>query len=1011
MKPRYIFLLLLLLAAGACPAYYFGQNKVNLVPEEWSTLETMHFDIYFPRGEDEFGRVVALMAEETYYTLKDQLTFPIGSRIPVMFYSSKTSFQSTNIIYPLLTEGVGGFTESLRNRVAIPFDGSYSDLELLLAHELTHAYTNALEDGVTNALASMRPTSFPFWFSEGLPEYLSIGGQSDYNNMFILDMVVNDNLPPLENLGGYFAYRLGESFLGYLASSYGKDKVTEFYYTLRSVNSLDNATKKVFGLEFKDLQSRWRYQLKRDFFPLVQAQTIPVEGMEKRSDSEKKGAYLNLTPRFSPDGSRYVWFSSADARFSVWMGSLHGLSEPRRILKGEATGKIEEFYYFRSNLSWFPDNSRVAFAAKTANGDRIHILDVDRRKIVRSIAPAGMSAIYEVDVAPDGLSLVFAGQQGMRCDLFLLDLASENITRLTDDLYNDLQPRFTPDGTSVVFASERSRDPESKRQGLFADLVSDIFSLNLADGQLTQHTFEQRDCSFPLVDAAGANLYYINSAGGVSNLFALDLKSGGQARVTNVLSGVYSADLSPDGRKLLLANYFDGAWDIYFKDRSLDTLNFAAYPPAKSVTLEDRLLANLDLGELDLFGKRERVRPRRVNPASGFATRDPFLNEFPSFSYTAEDSLLLGQDFSYDDRPQTKNKPPVLRPYRAKFSLDSLWGGLAYSPAVGTIGYVELSMSDMMGDHGIGINAGVAGKLEESNLTLTYLYLKQRMDYGFGVYNLNDEYFINQTVPGPNNDIWFRYRERQTGAYFLLRYPFSRFFRVEFDNMIYQRGGYLSTLTTDPDGNEEWGEETDVGQDLVYSPGLRLVHDNALYGSTGPLLGWRLYYDLNTTLSDGKVDYVTNYLDWRSYTLFSKRYSFALRGIAGISTGQNPQRFPLGGYYGIRAYGDNLSGYKKAVLTAELRFPFFEYINMAFPLPLAIPNIRGSVFAELGTVFDDFADLEPFDGNKLKDLKLGYGFGPRLDLGYVILALDITWLTDLETHSKPTFYISLSEDF
>ena len=1005
MKLRYILLLLLLLAAGASPAYYFGQNKVNLVPEEWSTLQTMHFDIYYPRGEDEFGRVVALMAEETYYTLKDQLTFPIGSRIPVMFYSSKTNFQSTNIIYPLLTEGVGGFTESLRNRVAIPFDGSYSDLEELLAHELTHAYTNALEDGVANALRSMRPTSFPFWFSEGLPEYLSIGGESDYNNMFILDMVVNDKLPPLQNLGGYYAYRLGESFLAYLARSYGKDKVTEYYYTLRSSNGLDNATKKVFGLEFEDLESRWRYQLKRDFYPLVESQGIPVESLDKRSDSKKKGAYFNLMPRFSPDGSRYVWFSSAESRYSVWMGSLHGLSEPRRILKGEATGKIEEFHYFRSNLSWFPDNRRVAFAAKTANGDRIHILDVDRRKIVRSIAPAGMSAIYELDVAPDGRSLVFAGQQGMRCDLFLMDLESENLTRITNDLYNDLQPRFTPDGQSVVFASERSRDPETKRRGLFANLNRDIFSLNLADGELTQHTFEKKDCSFPQVDAKGQNLYYINSDGGVSNIFALDLKGGGRAKVTSVLSGVYSADLSPDSRHLLLANYFDGAWDIYFKDRSLDTLRFSAYPAPRTVALEDSLLAGIDLGELDRYGKREAVKPRRVNPAAGFATRDPFLTEFPTFEYTAEDSLLLQRDFSYDDRPQTKDNPPVVKPYRARFSLDSLWGGLAYSPTVGTIGYVELSMSDMMGDHGIGINAGVSGKLEESNLALTYLYLRQRMDYGIGVFNLNDEYFFREVVPGPNNDIWFRYRERQSGGYFLLRYPFSRFLRLEFDQMVYQRGSYLYQL------GDSLEVELASDLDLVYSPGFRLVHDNALYGSTGPLLGWRLYYDLNTTINDGKIDYVTNYLDWRSYTLFSKRYSIALRGITGISTGPNHQRFSLGGYYGIRAYGDNLSGSKKAVLTAELRFPFFEYIDMAFPLPLTIPNIRGSIFAELGTVFDDFDNFQPFDGSKLKDLKLGYGFGPRLDLGYVILALDVTWLTDLETNSRPTFYISLSEDF
>lgn len=1005
MKLRHLCLLLLLLTATACPAYYFGQNKVNLVPQDWSSLQTMHFDIYFPRGEDEFGRVAALLAEETYYTLKEQLTFPIDARIPVMFYNSKTAFQSTNIIYPLLTEGVGGFTESLRNRVAIPFDGSYVELEKLLAHELTHAYINALNDGITNALTSLRPTSFPFWFSEGLPEYLSIGGANDYNNMFILDMVVNDNLPKLENLGGYYAYRLGESFLAYISQTYGREKVSEFYYTMRSVNGLDSATKKVFGLGFKELESRWRYQLKRDFFPLVEAQTIPVEGMEKRSDSEKDGAYFNLMPRFSPNGSRYVYFSSANARFSVWMGTLHGLSKPRRILKGEATGKMEEFYYFRSNLSWFPDNSRVAFAAKTANGDRIHILDVDRRRIVRSIDPPGFNAIYELDVSPDGNSLVFAGQQGMRCDLFLLDLASENITRLTDDLYNDLQPRFTPDGQRIVFASERSRKAGNQRKGLFANLGRDIFSLDLAGGQLTQHTFEDKDCSFPWLDAKGDILYYINSAGGVSNVFALNLAQSGKARVTQVLSGVYSADMSADGRHLLTANYFDGAWDIYYQDVSLDTLSYSAYTQPRQIDQGNSLMDQIDLGRLDYYGKREALHHRRTNPASGLALRDPLLGEVAPFEYTAEDSLLLYKDFSYDDRPQSKGPAPTIRPYRPRFSLDSLWGGLAYSPAVGTIGYVELSMSDMMGDHGIGITAGVAGKLEESDLALTYLYLKNRMDYGIGVFNLNDEYYYNIPVAGPDNDIWLRYRERQTGAYFLLRYPFSRFFRVEFDNMLYQRGSYLYELSDSLD------VLLDQADSFVYTPGLRFVHDNALYGSTGPLLGWRLFYDLNATLDNGKIDHVTNYLDWRSYTLFSKRYSIALRAIAGISTGPNPQRFPLGGYYGIRAYGDDLSGSQKAVLTAELRFPFFEYISMAFPLPITIPNIRGSVFAEMGTVFDDFASFQPLDGSKLKDLKLGYGFGPRLDLGYVILALDVTWLTDLETHSKPTYYISLSEDF
>ena len=304
MKLR--FALLFLLISALCHAYNFGQNKVNTTPEAWSTLQTMHFDVYFPRGENDFGRLAALLAEETYYNLRADLKYPISSRIPIIFYRSKSQFQSTNIIYPLLTEGVGGFTESLRNRVVIPFDGSYRNLEDLIAHELTHAYANALDKGMINSYLSLRPVSFPFWFSHALPEFLSIGGENDYNNMFILDMVVNDYLVPLGSSDGYFAYRLGESFLAYIAKTYGREKVSEYYFTIHSSHNMDAATKKVFGIDFESLESRWRFQLKRDFYPRVNDHGVPQEVMERRSCSDTDGSCFNFLPRFSPKGDRYV---------------------------------------------------------------------------------------------------------------------------------------------------------------------------------------------------------------------------------------------------------------------------------------------------------------------------------------------------------------------------------------------------------------------------------------------------------------------------------------------------------------------------------------------------------------------------------------------------------------------------------------------------------------------------------------------------------------------------------
>ncbi|HNX37323.1 MAG TPA: BamA/TamA family outer membrane protein [Candidatus Cloacimonadota bacterium] len=1014
MKHNRLFLLaLLLLICGSAFAYSFGQNKVNYRQTDWAYIETMHFDIYYPADQPEFGKLVALMAEERYYYIKDNLKYPVTSRIPVIFYPTQSEFQTTNIIYPLLSEGVGGFTESLKNRVVIPFDGDYRNLEELMTHELTHAYTNGLDNRMTNGLSSLRPTGFPFWFSEGLPEYLSIGGEDAYNNMFILDMVLNDNMGDLDYVDGYLAYRLGESFLTYISKIYGRSKVGEFFYAVRSVSEIDAASKKVFGIEFKDLQSRWRFQLKRDYYDTISTHSIPSEQYEKRTMSEKDGSYFNINPRFSPDGSRYVYFSDQGARFSVWIAGTHGLNPPKKVVQGEATASYEEFHYFRSSLSWFPDGKRICFASKTAEGDVVYIYDVDAEKQVSAIKLPGLSTVYELDVSPDGSKIVVAGQIEMQSDLFLYDLESGFLTRLTNDMFDDKQPRFSPDGKKIAYASQREATPA--QSGFFDGLSTVIMVMDADGGNVRQYSSEATACSKPVWDGSGTKLIYLAEREGISNLVALDLEASARAPLSNTLSGVYSADISASGEYLILSIYFNNAWNIYFDNDPLKDLSYEPCTEPQPAEPDNSFFTSLPIARLDYFGKRAHVKIPRSKIPRQHDPRRPFFGEL---QYSPEDSLQSVIDYHWDAKPDSIGIKPVSRKYNPKFHLDSFWGGMAYSSGVGAIGYVQLEMSDLMGNHGIGIDLGISGKIQDSNLLLTYLYLKQRMDYGIGIYNIFDEAYYREQSPNPEDD-YFRVRQRQTGLYTLLRYPLNRFLRVEFDQRIYQGEYHIDSW----DWNAAYTEGSWVNDNYplgshyspisgwVYTPGFSIIHDNALYGSTGPLVGWRGMYTVRKSFASHGMDYFTNYFDLRSYNLFAKRYAFANRLIGGISTGGSPQRFDLGGYYGIRAYDGDLSGEKKLVLSSELRFPFFDYLKMAFPVPLAFSNIRGAVFAEAGSAWDKERDFHGMHDGKLQDIHLGYGFGPRLNLGYVVLKIDVAWLTNFSKSSKPSYYLSLTEDF
>ena len=76
-----------------------------------------------------------------------------------------------------------------------------------------------------------------------------------------------------------------------------------------------------------------------------------------------------------------------------------------------------------------------------------------------------------LDVSPDGRTLVF----DMLGDLFTLPMSGGAATRITSGMAFDMQPRFSPDGTKILFVSDRSGG-------------DNVWTLELASGDTTQIT-------------------------------------------------------------------------------------------------------------------------------------------------------------------------------------------------------------------------------------------------------------------------------------------------------------------------------------------------------------------------------------------------------------------------------------------------------------------------------------------------------------------------------------------
>ena len=57
-----------------------------------------------------------------------------------MLYASQTEFAQTNVVSGMLSDTVGGVTESAKRRIAMPFAPTLAETDRVLGHEIVHAF-------------------------------------------------------------------------------------------------------------------------------------------------------------------------------------------------------------------------------------------------------------------------------------------------------------------------------------------------------------------------------------------------------------------------------------------------------------------------------------------------------------------------------------------------------------------------------------------------------------------------------------------------------------------------------------------------------------------------------------------------------------------------------------------------------------------------------------------------------------------------------------------------------